>query len=155
MILRRLADSTGTSAGAGSVERIRHWATTVLRFCELFLGDRSLAEEVTIDTFGQSPSVATNIPEGKPVQLLRDAFTRCRTRRARLTTQDALHSSILRLAEVDRAIFILHAALSIPTPWVAAIVGASHGETNRRWAEALFQLRDFLLPTGFFEERSK
>lgn len=128
---------------------------TIQRFCELFLGTQNLAEEVTIELFRsfQPNPVGTN--EGTPVHLLAKAFANCQQLPSAITTSDLLHTGILRLPSVERAIFILHAALSIQMPWVAAIVGLSHDDALRQWAHSLIQLREFLLPTGYLKERSK
>lgn len=139
-----------------STDLFRQSAPTVLRFCRLFLGDQQLAEEATIRAFAQLRTDRGAVPEGTPVRLLTSAFRESRSlfRRATNPTHP-LAAAILRLGELERAVFILHAVLSIQMPWVAAIVGVSHDEATHAWAKALIELRNFLLPTGYLKERSK
>ena len=138
-----------------STELFRQWAPTVLSFCELFLGDRHLAEEATIRAFTCSPGEQAAAPERTPVRLLTCAFREGRSLSARVPNPPhPLKAAILRLDEVERAVFILHTTLSVQMPWVAAIVGISHDEAIHVWTKALIEIRTYL-PKDFFKERSR
>lgn len=132
------------------------WAPTVLRFCELFIGDRHLAEEATIRVFTHSLREQAVVQERTPVRLLACAFREGRSLSTRVPNPPhPLEAAILRLNEVERGVFILRTALSIQVPWVAAILGISHEEAVQQWGTALLEVRNSLLPTGYFKERSK
>lgn len=135
----------------------RTWGPTVLRFCELFLGDKTQAEQAAISAFVESAGNGVSaLGERTPVQLLSCAFRVCRDHsEVKELPRDALHAAILHLGRVDRGVFILHSALSIPFPWAAAILGISHENTLQLWARALIEVRNSLLATGYFKERSR
>jgi hypothetical protein len=90
------------------------------------------------------------------VQLLSCAFRVCRNHpKGKTNPTDALKAAILRLGEIERGVFILHSALLVQLPWAAAILGISHEDAFKFWAKSLIEVRNSLLPTGYFKERSK
>ena len=142
------------------LEQIRkqyaRWGSTVLQFCEMFLGARSAAERATgegfVLCFKSGHQVAT---QGIPVALLTMAFRVARESATSATEQLApLPSAILRLEATERAVFILHGAMSVQMPWVAAVVGVLPEQAKQLWGQSLIRLRE-LLPRHFFEEQSK
>lgn len=155
MNLPYFTHSAAARSESTTTEVFRQWAPTVLRFCELFLGDRHLAEEATIRAFTHSLREQAAVPERTPVRLLTCAFREGRSLSTRVSNPPhPLEAAILLLDEVERGVFILHSALSIQLPWVAAIVGISHDEATHAWAKALIEVRNSL-PKDFFKERSR
>lgn len=153
----RLSQLAGVKCDPRQADYIQRWVPMIVRFCELFLGNKPQAEEVTVRAFLESLRAGSLIEfDQTPVQLLSSAFRNCRNCSAgSQRPSDLLQAAILRLPEIDRGVFILHAALSIQMPWVAAIVGVSHPEALCLWANALIEIRDSLLPTGYLKERSQ
>jgi len=132
------------------------WGPTVLRFCELFLGEKSLAEQVAAESFVRflrgGGRAATN---GVPVALLRFAFqAACQLPARNGESTEALRAAIVQLEAIPRAVFILHGAMSVQMPWVAAILGLPADEVTRVWAKALIEVRG-RLPQDFFKERGR
>lgn len=132
------------------------WGPTILRFCELFMGERSLAEQVATESFvrflRRGGHDATN---GVPVALLRFAFQAA----SQLPTRngepaEALRAAIVQLDAIQRAVFILRSVMSVQTPWVADIVGLPADEVTEVWAKALIEVRG-RLPQDFFKERGR
>ncbi len=132
------------------------WGTTVLHFCELFLGERGLAEQVATESIVRflrgGGRAATN---GVPVALLRFAFQAASQLRATNgDSPEGLRAAIVQLELLPRAVFILHGVMAVQIPWVAAILGLPAEEVTRVWAKALIEVRE-RLPQDFFKERSR
>lgn len=153
----RLSHSDGERIARWQTDYFRTWGPTILRFCELFLGDKTQAEQAAVSAFVESAETGVSaVAERTPVQLLSCAFRVCRGHsQVEKFPKDALHAAILHLEEIDRGVFILHSALSIQLPWAAAILGVSHEDALQLWAKALIEVRNSLLLTGYFKERSK
>ena len=155
MKLPYLTRSAAVKSESMTAELFRQRAPTVIRFCELFLGDPHVAEEATIRAFTCSLGEQAAAPERTPVRLLTCAFRESLSLSARVPNPShPLKAAILRLDEVERAVFILHTTLSVQIPWVAAIVGISHDEAIHAWTKALIEIRTYL-PKDFFKERSR
>ncbi len=132
------------------------WGPMVLRFCELFLGEKSLAEEVTAESFIRflrgGGRAATN---GVPVALLRFAFQAASESPARNGgPSEPLRAAIVHLDALPRGVFILHGVMAVQMPWVGAILGVSAEEATRLWAKGLIEVRQ-RLPQDFFKERGR
>jgi DNA-directed RNA polymerase specialized sigma24 family protein len=128
----------------------------VLRFCELFLGDTRLAEQATIETFvrflGSSHRGETS---GVPVALLSLAFrVVSQSSTANPERLEPLKGATLGLDPQARAVFILHAVLSIQWPWIGAILGLSSEQVTDVWAKTLLRIRE-RLPEDFFKEQRR
>lgn len=153
----RLTQLAEGKCGPRQTDYVQRWAPMLVRFSELFLGNKPQAEEVTVRAFLELLGAGAPIEfDHPPVQLLSSAFRNCRNRSVgSQRPSDVLHAAILRLPEIDRGIFILHSALSIQLPWVAAILTISHEDALQLWAKSLIEVRSSLLPTGYLKERSK
>lgn len=132
------------------------WGSTVLQFCELFLGDRSRAQLATVQSFVGLVKNGGHISvEGIPVALLGVAFrVVCQSVTSAGEELEPLRAAILRLGPTERAVFILHGVMSVQMPWVAAILGVSAREAGQLWAKALIEIRG-RLPHDFFKERRR
>lgn len=128
----------------------------VLRFCELFLGETSLAEQVTAESFVRflrgGGRAETN---GVPVALLRFTFQTASESPARNGgPSEPLRAAIIHLDALPRAVFILHGVMAVQMPWVGAILGVSAEEAARLWATGLIEIHQ-RLPQDFFKERGR
>lgn len=132
------------------------WGATVLHFCELFLGDRSMAQQAAVESFVRLfKSVGHVAKEGIPVALLGVAFrVACQSSTSGREELEPLPAAILRLAPTERAVFILHGVMSLQIPWVAAILGVPLHEASQLWAKALIEVRGWL-SHDFFKERRR
>lgn len=133
-----------------------HWGTTVLQFCELFLGDRNTAQQATVESFVRLFTSAGHVAmEGIPVALLSVAFrVICQSATSADEELQPLRRAILRLGPTERAVFILHGVMSVQMPWVAAILGGPPQEASELWAKALIEVRG-RLPHDFFKQRRR
>ncbi len=132
------------------------WAPMVLRFCKLFLGDDSLAEQAAIEILVRFFKSGHRAEEnGVPVGLLSLAFrVASQSFSANRESLEPLHAAVLDLDPTRRAVFILHGAMSVQLPWIAAILGLSLAQITGLWAKALLQIRD-RLPEDFFKEQHR
>lgn len=133
------------------------WGPMVLRFCELFLGEHSLAEQATTEAFvrfvGSGHRAESN---GVPVALLSFAFRVASESPAPRNSEpsEPLPAAIVHLDALTRAVFVLHGVLSVQIPWVAAILGVSPEQVNQLWAKSLIEVHA-RLPKDFFKERRR
>ena len=132
------------------------WASMVLRFCELFLGDSGLAEQVTTESFVRFLQGGQRAESnGVPASLVSVAFRVASQSPKRNGEQlEALRAAIVGLDAMPRAAFILHGVLSVQLPWVAAILGIPSREAAELWTKALVAIRE-QLPQDFFKERGR
>lgn len=128
----------------------------VLRFCELFLGEKSVAEQVTAESFlGFLRGGGRAETNSVPVVLLRTAFLAVSQSRTKTgEPKEPLRAAIVHLDVLPRAVFILHGVLSVQTPWVGAILGMSADEARELWTKALVEIRP-RLPQDFFKEQGR
>lgn len=131
------------------------WASIVLRYCELFMGEKTLAEHATTETFVRFFQGGGGATEGIPVPLLDVAF---RVVSQSLTVKredlEPLRAAIVHLDACPRAVFILHGVMSMQMPWVAAILDVPPEQATQLWFEALVEIRE-RLPQDFFKERRR
>lgn len=131
------------------------WGATVLHFCELFLGDRSMAQQAAVESFGRLFKSVGHVAREGPVALLRVAFrVACQSATSAGEELEPLQAAILRLEPTERAVFILHGVMSVQMPWVAAIIGVPPHEASQLWATALIEVRG-RLPQDFLKERRR
>lgn len=132
------------------------WGTMVLRFCELFIGEHNLAEQATEETFVRFLKGGHRAEKsGVPVALLGCAFrVACESPTRNSEPSEPLRVAIVHLDATSRAVFILHGVMSVPMPWVAAILGVPPQEATQLWAKALVEVRE-RLPQDFFKERRR
>ena len=156
MSLRSLMSLPADSLGQEQTDFLRRAVPEVLRFCTLFVGNPRLADEAAVRAFVRLRTEPNAVQHGTPIHLLSSALDECK-RTPALPPDDLapLQSAILGLDEQQRAVFILHAVLSIPLPWVCAIVGVSNDEALQVYAKALIEIRNFLSPTDYLKERSR
>lgn len=131
------------------------WAPMVLRFCELFLGEKNAALNATAETFVRFFHDGESATEGIPVALLDLAFRMASPiHTGQRENLEPLRAAILHLDDVSRAVLILHGAMSLQMPWVAAILNIPAGRANQIWAKSLVEVRA-RLPEDFFKERRR
>ena len=132
------------------------WASTVLYFCELFLGEKSLAEHATTETFVRFfQGGSRGATEGIPVPLLDLAFhVVSQSPTGKLENLELLRAAIVHLDAVPRAVFILHGVMSMQMPRVGAIFAIPPEYATQLWAKALVEFRE-RLPQDFFKERRR
>lgn len=132
------------------------WGAMVLRSCRLFLGENGLTEQATVETFArflrEGHRAETN---GVPVALLRITYLKVSEHPARADeSPEPLRAAIVQLDTLPRAMFILHGAMALQMPWVAAILNITSASAKQLWAQTLIEIRG-RLPQDFFKERGR
>lgn len=122
------------------------WGPMVFRFCELFLGDSRMAEQATTEAFIRCFKSGRVVEDnGTPVALLSCAFrVASQSSIATVECSEPLKAAVLRLDPMARSVFILHGAMSVQPPWIAAILGLSPEQITVLWTTALSEIRERL-----------
>lgn len=120
------------------------WASHVLLFCRLYCGDTETAETVVAQTFLKY--FRSELPlhlDRLPTALMSLAIEECTDYDAGGGTEVAsdFERGVLALQPDERAVFILHGALELQLPWVAAITQLPFAAMSQLWVRALLQLR--------------
>ena len=132
------------------------WGPTILRFCELFLGDKTIAGQITAECFVRflrevHPAEGSDIA----VHLLRAAFEiASHSRLGNCDSSQPLEAALVQIEALPRAVFILRSVLCLQVPLVAAICGVSADEVRQVWFRALVEIRR-RLPQDFFKEQGR
>ena len=134
----------------------RRWGPTILRFCELFIGNRTIAEQITAECFVRFlREVDPAERSDSAVPLLRVAFEiASQSRVGNCESSQPLEAALVQIEALSRAVFILHSVLCLQVPLVAAICGISAAEGRQVWFRALVEIRR-RLPQDFFKEQGK
>lgn len=135
-----------------SVEDLREfyqrWGSTILSYCELYLGDRNKAEKAIEQVFTEHfhAAIASCDEEALsrlklPVSLLRRAvqITAAYDSAVRRDRDTEVDLSVLE--PVERSTFILRAALGISSERSADALGVARRDADCLWASALCHLR--------------
>ena len=143
-----------------SVENVRafydRWSRTVLRFCQLFVGDKDQAEKATELTFLNYYRAGPVLDlEVVPTLLLRQALQAVRSACGSngIPVQD-LKTAILCLPFEERTVFILRSVLDFDFGRVAEVTACKEEQVKRTWVQGLDHLREYL-PREFFQERTR
>lgn len=131
----------------------------MLRFCRLFYGDDTRAQEATIDVFLIYLRAENSLNQDRiPVALLRIAVKvvrdRCMVSSARKADDQSFRRAILALPCEQKAVFILRYGLQLDTATVASIAGVVEETVRKMSFQALLKIRE-LLPREFFKEHKE
>lgn len=133
------------------------WAPSVLTYCQLFLGDRDVAEEATADTFFNYFSEVGKLFNGikelpldhLPLSLLRTAMRETRRRWSTLSPTATggveLEDTLADLPITERSVFILRGALQLDVEQTAAATGFSKDDVHALWVRALLRVKEIWL----------
>lgn len=135
------------------------WGGSVLRFCRLFYGDDTRAQEATIKVFLIYLRAENSLNQDRiAVALLRIAVKvvrdRCMVSSARKADDQSFPRAILALPCEQRAVFILRYVLQLDTATVASIAGVVEETVRKVSFQALLKIRE-LLPREFFKEHKE
>ena len=122
------------------------WAPVVLRFFQLFTGDQSAAESLTIDTLAEYIRARGVISDEEAVvPLLRRAFMKARATNAAATQlADPVVRAVTQLEPTKRAVVVLFRALSLDMATVGKITGLGEIQVRRTCIDALEEFRRLL-----------
>jgi len=135
------------------------WGGSVLRFCRLFFGDDTRAQEAAVEVFLIYLRAENSLDQDRiPVALLRGAVKgirdRCMVNGTRKAGDHSLSSAILALPCEQRVVFILRYVLQFDTATVSSIAGVTEGAVRTMSFQALLKIRE-LLPRKFFKEHTE
>ena len=121
------------------------WAPVLLRFFQLFVGNQSVAETLTIDTLAEYVRTAsTRIDDQTGVLLLRRAVMNGIIAPSDPTCTDPLVRATTQLGPMERAAVVLHRGLSFGIEKTAEILKVHPSEGRRLCVSGLSELSRLL-----------
>lgn len=122
------------------------WSPVLLRFFQLFVGNQSVAETLTIDTLAEHVRTSsTRIDDQTVVLLLRRAVMNGIIAPSDPTcTKDPLVRATTQLGPMERAAVILHRGLSLGIEKTAEILKVHPSEARRLCVSGLSELNRLL-----------
>ena len=130
-------------------EFYERWGPTVLRYCQLYLGDLEQAEWATREAFVGFFRGTFELDDDKlPIALMRLAVMASRSRCLPLAAGDApegLECAVRRLPCEQRGVFLMKGPFGLAVSEVAAITNTTVSEVKQLWFEALLRLRHLWL----------
>lgn len=118
------------------------WSPRVLSFCRLYTGDLDTSEIAVEQAFLKY--FRSELPlqlDRLPVTLMSFAVEACPSGGDGGGTDSVFESAVRDLPPDERAVFILHCALGLQLPWVAAITRLPFEAVGRLRIRALLRLR--------------
>lgn len=120
------------------------WAPHVLLFCRFYTGEAETAESVVAQTFlkyfrSELPLLLDRLPTA--LMSLAVEESACCGDGGGADVDSDFEWAVLALPADERAVFILHGALELQLPWVAAITQLPFSAVSQLWIRALLQLR--------------
>ena len=126
-------------------EFYNRWGSTVLRYCQLYLGDVEQAESATREAFVGLFIGSFELEDDKlPIGLMRLAVMACRSRCLPLAVGDVpegLESAVRRLPCEQRCVFLMKGTFGLAASEVAEIMNTTVNDVKKVWLEALLSLR--------------
>lgn len=120
-----------------------NWSPVVLRFFQMFIGDQTVAEALTIDTLIEHVhGSVTSSNNDALVPLLRRALQKAAAANVlpdRIT--DPVLRAVIQLEPARRAVIVLFRGLSLDLTTISQITGFDQGQVRRFCIEALEELR--------------
>ena len=122
------------------------WAPVVLRFFQLFIGDQSVAEALTIETLAEHVRASGAISDGEAaVPLLRRALLKAvDANTAASQHADPVVRAVTQLEPTRRAVIVLFRGLSLDLVTVGQITGLEKVRVRRLCGEALEELHGLM-----------
>lgn len=122
----------------------QRWAPHLMLFCRLYMGDRESAEKAVAQTFlhyfrSELPLHRDHVPTVL-MTLAVEECNSCGSGDGGDVDSD-FEWAVLGLPPEERAVFILHGALGLQLPWVAAVTRLTFAAVSQFWVRALLQLR--------------
>jgi len=130
-------------------EFYERWGPTVLRYCQLYLGDLEQAESATREAFVGFFMGTFELDDHKlPIGLMRLAVMASRSRCLPLAagdTPEGLECAVRRLPCEQRCVFLMKGTFGLAASEVAEIMNTTVSEVKQLWFEALLRLRHLWL----------
>lgn len=126
-------------------EFYERWGPTVLRHCQLYLGNLEQAESTTREAFVGFFMGTFELEDDKlPIGLIRLAVMATRSRCLPVAEGDApkgLEGAVRRLPCEQRSVFLMKGTLGLAASEVAEITNTTVNEVKQVWIKALLSLR--------------
>jgi DNA-directed RNA polymerase specialized sigma24 family protein len=132
---------------------VRHfydrWGPTVLRFCQLYLGDLEQAESATREAFvgffkGTFDRKSKKLPIGLMQLAVAASRSRCLTLGEHNGTE-GLEACVRSLPYQQRSVFLMRGTFNLTAREIAEITDTTVNEVNKLFLEALLSLRHLWL----------
>jgi DNA-directed RNA polymerase specialized sigma24 family protein len=121
------------------------WGPTVLRYCQLYLGDLEQAESATREAFVGFFKGTLDLKSDKlPVRLMQFAVAVSRSRCLPSTEcngPEGFEACVGLLPWQQRSVFLMRGTFNLTASEVAEIIDTTVNEVNKVWFEALLALR--------------
>jgi DNA-directed RNA polymerase specialized sigma24 family protein len=121
------------------------WGPTVLRYCQLYLGDLEQAESATQEAFVGFFKGTLDLKSDKlPIGLMQLAVAASRSRSltpGERNGAEGLEACVGLLPHPQRSVFLMRGTFNLTASEVAAITDTTVNEVSKLWIEALLNLR--------------
>ena len=121
------------------------WGPTVLRYCQLYLGDLEQAESVTREAFMGFFKGTLDLKSDKlSIGLMQLGVAASRSRclpSGECNGPEGLEACVRLLPAQQRSVFLMRGTFNLTGKEVAEIIDATVNEVNKVWLEALLALR--------------
>lgn len=127
---------------ADADQSLLHWSAVLLRFFQMFIGDQTAAEALTIETVAEHSRQRSPSGDEIEVSLLRKALTKAlRTSILATEVSDPVIKALIRLEPSKRAAIVLWRGLSLDFETAGQVLGLDKNRVRNLCNQGLEELR--------------